>query len=147
VATPTWRTREIPILEAIAQLTAEHQRVRHSSEIASATGLTDEEVALGLVRLAEAGYGQDGSQPNHPGGGRSLMGVGLLERGLREVGVWPNEDVGGTLVTVMDERIELASDSEQRSRLESLRDAVLGVGQEVVAGVLTEAVKRAAMGL
>jgi len=74
------------------------------------------------------------------------LGVGLLERGLREVRVGPNEDVGGTFVTVMDERIELASDPEQRSRLKSLRDAVLGVGQEVLGGVLTEAVKRAAIG-
>ena len=147
MATPTWRTREVPILEATAQLTVEHQWVRHSSEIASATGLTDEEVALGIARLAEAEYVHYGSQLHHPGGGRSYTGVGLLERGLREVGVWPNEDVGSTFVTVMDERIELASDPEQRSRLKSLRDAALGVGQEIVAGVLTEAVKRAALGM
>ena len=71
----------------------------------------------------------------------------MLERGLREVGIWPNEDVAGTFETVIDERIELASDPEQRSRLKSFRDAALAVGQEVVAGVLTEAVKRAAMGI
>lgn len=147
MATPTWRTREVPILEAIAQLTVDHEIVRHSSEIASATGLTDEDVALGIARLAEAEYVEYGSRLNHPGGGRSYVGIGLLERGLREVGVWPNEDVGSTFVTVMDEKIELASDPDQRSRLRSLRDAVLGVGQEVVAGVLTEAVKRAAMGI
>jgi hypothetical protein len=147
VATPTWRTREVPILEATAQLTVEHQWVRHSSEIASATGLTDEDVALGIARLAEAEYVRFGSQLHHPGGGRSYTGVGLLERGLREVGIWPNEDVAGTFETVIDERIELASDPEQRSRLKSFRDAALAVGQEVVAGVLTEAVKRAAMGI
>lgn len=147
MATPTWRTREVPILEAIAGLTVEHERMRHSSAIATATGLTDEEVALGIERLAEAEYIGYGSRLNHPGGGRSYMGVGLLERGLREVGVWPNEGVAGTFVAVMDERIELASDPEQRSRLKSLKDAVLGVGQEVVAGVLTEAVKRAALGM
>jgi hypothetical protein len=73
--------------EAIAQLTVEHEWVRHSSEIASATGLTDEEVALGIKRLAEAEHVHYGSRLHHPGGGRSYMGVGLLERGLREVGV------------------------------------------------------------
>ena len=65
MATATWRTREVPILEAIAQLTVEHHRVRHSSEIATATGLTDEEVALGIARLADAEY-----RPVAPGTGQ-----------------------------------------------------------------------------
>jgi hypothetical protein len=147
MATATWRTREVPILEAIAGLTLEHKAVPRSSAIARATGLTAQEVALGIERLAEAGYIEYSSRLNHSVGGQSYVGIGLLERGLREVGVWPNEGVGVTFVTVMDERIELASDPEQRSRLKSLRDAALGVGQEVVAGVLTEAVKRAALGI
>ena len=58
-------------------------------------------VALGIARLADAEYIEYGSRLNHPGGGRSYMAVGLLERGLREVGVWPNEGVAVTFVAVM----------------------------------------------
>jgi hypothetical protein len=147
VATSTWQTREVPILEAIAELTVDTECVRHSGELTSATGLTDEEVALGIERLAEAEYIEHGSRLIQTGGGRSYVGVRLLERGLREVGMWPREGVGETFVTVVDERIASASDPEQRSRLTIFRDAALGVGQEVVAGLLTEAAKRAVLGI
>lgn len=142
---PTWRTVEVPIMEAVAELTARTSVVRLSSMIAEATQLDPVEVGLAIGRLIDAGYLSAGRPVR--GGDLSLYpGVRMLERGLRETGVWPKEEVGVTIVNVLDEQIERTSDPDERSRLEKLRDAAVAVGTSVLTSVVTEGVKRATLG-
>ena len=51
------------------------------------------------------------------------------------------------LTAIVDERIDDATDDEERSKWENFRDGVLGVGRDVMVGVMTTAANAAVKGL
>lgn len=96
---------------------------------------------LGLRALYEAGYIAGNPQ------GMSqrifdLVEIRLLERGRRVVGQRPPEDQYDAFVAVLEQQIAEAESDEERTRLERMRDVALGVGQDVVASVLSAWVRQ-----
>jgi hypothetical protein len=104
---------------------------------------TDPETGRVLLALAEAGY-------LVPTVGEVMGRIGpqafrLGERALQILAGWPVPGSGDQfvkqLIAVLDEQIAGAQ-GEERSRLERLRDTLLGVGHDVFVAVLADAAKR-----
>lgn len=86
--------------------------------------------------LYDAGYiaGTDSSGFDQAFG---LMAIRLLERGWRAVGEWPPENQYDAFVAIVEQQIEDSSTEDERTRLEQMRDAALGVGRDVLTSVLS----------
>jgi hypothetical protein len=89
MATPTWTSVELPILEAINAAATPAGGPRWEA-VVQATGLPPGKVQLSLRRLYDAGRiaGEDVSSN---AGGFELIKIRLLEPGLRDVKVWPDD--------------------------------------------------------
>jgi len=135
MAESTWDTREMPILEAVADAEAAGADATNDT-IAEATGLEDREIQRGLLALYEAQYltGIEAAAEELC----YLINIRLLERGRREVRQWPAENAVDRFVEALSERIEETTDPEERSRLEKLREGALSIGRDVLVAVLTK---------
>lgn len=142
MATPTWATRELPLLEAIDSGATSMGGPRWE-DLVTATGLPASEVQLALRRLYDNGW-IDGFDVTSMGPtGFELMEIRLLEPALRAVGVWPS-DPYEELVRALRDQINRETDPEQKNRLERLLQAAVEVGQSVLTSVVTDVVKRTA---
>lgn len=142
---PTWTTIEVPILAAIADRTPKPGKAGPSlDDVAQATGLDPDTVAVALDRLKDAGYvrGLIAFTTRPP----AIINLQLTERGLRSSGVWPSDDPFEDLVRVLNEQIAREPDQEKASRLRRLLSAVVDAGRDVGVGVLTELFTRGALG-
>jgi hypothetical protein len=139
MATPTWTTRELPILEAIAEAATSAGGSRWE-DIVARTGLPAGDVQLALRRLYENDW-IDGMDVTSMSGGFELLDIRLLEPALRAVGTWP-ADPYVEFVAIIQRQIVLEHDPAQRGRLERLLAAVAEVGQGVATAVLTDVVKQ-----
>jgi hypothetical protein len=135
MATPTWASLERPILEVVARHD-EDQLGASTGDVVTETGLAAGAVHRAIQRLVQAGY-VDGSDVTSMGSsGPEYMDLHLLEAGLREVGVWPG-DPYDALLAIVASQLDTEPDADRRGRLQKLRDGLVGVGREVVTGVLT----------
>jgi hypothetical protein len=152
VTTQTWTDRERRMLEAIRdgeeagdelELTMLADRVKLDHEDGERNLRL---VKLTLGRLLRAGF-IDGTVQ---GDGDDPMFLGLdfvlLERGLRQVAVWPSEDPYLALVDLLKAQLEAEPEPEQRSKLQALLAGVTTAGRDVVVS-LTTAWMRQQMGL
>ncbi len=146
-----WETRVLPVLQAVARASAEAD-----PEIGVSVAMVNTELGRGpddistaivLAELERAGYLEEtlgADQVTGPAWCR------LREKGLQVTAGWPSasgEVAFARLLAIVDERIADAADDEERSKWESFRDGVLGVGRDVVVGVMTTATNAAAKGL
>jgi hypothetical protein len=74
-------------------------------------------------------------------GGVELLEIELLEPGLREVGVWPN-DPYQEFVETLQGAIARESDPERRGLLQRMLAISGEVGQSVLTSLLTASVKQ-----
>ena len=71
----------------------------------------------------------------------------LTEKGLQATAGWPStqaDAIVASLIAAFDERIEAAETDEERTKLAKARDALAGLGREVLADVI--AVQMARLG-
>jgi hypothetical protein len=139
---PTWTTVEGPILAAIAELPARAGLGPSSDDIAQVTGLSLNVVVLALQRLFGAQY----ITGFRFYGSTYFTNLQLLERGLRDSGVWPSDDPFEELVRVLNEQINREPDQERAGRLRRLLSAVVEAGRDIGVGVLTELATRGTLG-
>lgn len=137
----TWLRREVPLLEALAELEDEGV-IGDSSNIAERSGLPGPDVGYGLRALAEAvppfvvidGGDQGSIATRVP----YFVSVRLGERGRREVGQWPAEGADfESFLELLAERIDDVPDEEEKGRLRRLLDAAQGVSRDVGVALLT----------
>jgi hypothetical protein len=64
------------------------------------------------------------------------MNIQLLERGLRAVGVWPGDSYDAVLA-IVSHQLAVEPDEDRKNRLQKHREGLVGVGRDVVTGVLT----------
>jgi hypothetical protein len=149
MASDTWSTRAIPILELIAEIEIDAHQIS-LGEVADRTGLPVEAVDVELDRLIAAGYAHGEIHRTMSGGDRRVwtyQGPVLAERGSRAVQQWPSDDPFDALLMLLDQRIlDPALDPETKTRLERLRGTLVDVGKGAAGGVLA-ALVRAGLGL
>lgn len=128
--------RELVLLQAIAQAEQESDEDTDSYRLPEATGLESREAESGLRALFDARFttGTDVSGFDQVFG---LLAIRLLERGRRAVGQWPPEDQYDAFVAVLEQQISDAATDEERTRLDRIRDAAVGVGRDVLTSVLS----------
>lgn len=108
--------------------------------ISDHTGLSLEQVRTGVRRLflTDLLTGSDASDME----GFDALALRLLPRGRQAVGQWPSSNPAEAFLQLLDQRIVVQDDPEERSRLEKLRDSAGQVGKGVATSVLTAFVQQ-----
>jgi len=140
LVTRTWETRERPILEAIAAADERDEAIAHSSDLEALTGLPAHGVRAGLRALRQDSYIEAIDATSHHG--FDYMEIRLTGDGRRAVGQWPPDDTYRAVLEQLDALIAASSDSGTRTKLESLRAAVVDVGIEAIGGIIASIVTR-----
>lgn len=130
----TWDDREMPILQTVLAAEDAGEEV-NLHDLAVRTGLEQKSAQSGLRALYEANY-VTGLDVGSMGMGFQLMDIRLLERGRRAVGQWPSDNPFESLVELLDTKIAGEEDSDAKSKLARLRDALLGLGKDVGTALL-----------
>jgi hypothetical protein len=143
--TATWTDREQRMLEVIRD-------AEEAGEEATLALLIDRLdfderlVKLALRRLLEAGYVDAAVMNAWQSEMVAAREIKLLERGLRQVAVWPSEDPYSALVELLEAQLEAETEPEKRSKVQALLAGVTTAGREVVVSLGT-AWMRQQMGL
>jgi hypothetical protein len=141
-----WVTSVLPVLQAVyTEVLAASPDIGASQDaVNSRLGRQrgDEATARVLHELEQAGYLRATMDVEQLVGPAYFV---LTEKALQIVARWPG---GGTdaaykqLVALIEERIEQAEGDEERTRWERARDAIVGLGHDVLVNVLSAAAAR-----
>ena len=136
-----WTTRDFPVLREVARRVDETMQYVSVADVMQATGLPEADVIRAGVALAGAGLVDTMGAMGHP----VVRFTGISPEARRKVGLWPDAgDATDRLIWALEQKIEQTTDAEQRGRLAKLRDAVAGVGRdlmvEVTAAMLTRGI-------
>jgi hypothetical protein len=115
-----WYRRDVKILEAVGQLEAEGAKVLNAQELAPQLGLEFDDVVRGIRALDDAGYIELGSKAIN---WVIFFGPRLLERGRRELHLWPADGYDALIAVLERPRVRSSSHSSQPSArsVETLR--------------------------
>jgi hypothetical protein len=147
-----WETEVLPVLEAVHRATARHEFPAYgidSELVAAELGRAndDRDMAFALRRLIEAGYLKETLSSDVQFAPKA---VELTERGLQVTAGWPTgpgDALLSSLLAEVERRIATTASAEERSALERFRDFALGVGRDVLVGVLSAYADRAVRGV
>jgi DNA-binding transcriptional ArsR family regulator len=129
--TETWTDREQWMLEAIRDGEEAGEEVTLAL-LMDSLDLDERLVKLTLRRLYEAGYVKASIMTAWQSEMVTAREIKLLERGLRQVAVWPSEDPYAALVDLLEAQLEAETEPEKRSKLQALLAGVTTAGREVV---------------
>lgn len=140
MASDTWESRELPILEALAALEEESSSTFpnvNDDDLGGRAGIDGPAFARSMRSLADAGYlrGSDASDMAAWG----MISIELLSRGRRAIGQWPSEDPADAFLRALDRAIAVESDDDKRSILERLRENAAEIGRSVLSGLIVVA--------
>jgi DNA-binding MarR family transcriptional regulator len=129
--TETWTDREQRMLEVIRDAEEAGEEATLALLI-DRLDLDEGMVKLTLRRLLEAGYVDATVMSAWQSEMVSAREIKLLERGLRQVAVWPSEDPYTALVDLLEAQLEAETEPEKRSKIQALLAGVKTAGREVV---------------
>ena len=137
---PTWEARELPILKAIARHDEDASPLMSDDLAAELPDLDDRSRTAGLQALIDDGYviATDASSFDQV----TFINLRLSGEGRRAVGQWPPHDAYDVLLRIVEAQAAAARTAAERTRLERLRDAITGVGREVVGEVIADVLRR-----
>lgn len=138
-----WATEVRPVLEAVHQATRKHPEPVLGVDQKNINAVLDRDpddlsTALALENLIRSGYLVEGPI-RRMGAKVGPTTVLLTEKAYAAVAGWPSsngEALLSTLIAELDRRIETA-EPEERTKLERFRDFAVGIGRDVLVGVLT----------
>lgn len=137
-----WTARDLPVLRAAAELLDERAgRMTDYRQVAGRAGMEPDDVLRALVNLDQRYV--DANLQRAMGGQIVLAAVrAITAEGLEATGRWPSADVAlERLVAALDAEIDSAPvDSPKAGRLRAARDAVIGVGKDVMVRVMTNVI-------
>jgi hypothetical protein len=126
-----WDDRDFPVLQAVQRLTIEARTTDLDPIVAEVGALPREVVSDSLNRLQEAHFIAGFYPPTADGDPSDWFDVRLAERGLRKVGQWPPSDEYAAIVEALDRFVDRQTNSDDRSRAERIRAAVLDGGKDL----------------
>ncbi len=138
MADDTWSSIAVPILNYVASIQNPAIQVISIGKLAEAVGSNPMAVVDEVERLMAAQYMTGNLTKLMTGGDPSpwpLVGVRLLERGARVVGIWPPEELYQAMLSVLDQ-VEQQSDEQTQTRLQRLRGAFIELGTNTASAVL-----------
>jgi hypothetical protein len=138
-----WTTRDFPVLLEVARQVDQGSSRVPAETVAEATGLSVDD-----VDLAGAALQRRGLVSAKGAWGRSVLwfdgvsGEAYLLTGLHPSG----DDAVSALVDALRQAAELVEDPQEKSRLHTLADNALGVGRDVLGGVLVNLATKGMLG-
>lgn len=140
-----WTTRDLPVLRAAAPILDEGGIVdSEDAEFLEEVGMPQEVVAQALVALGQAEY-LDVGVTQFLSGDVSAVASGLLERGRRAVGIWPDGEAAvEQLLSALRQAEELTADVDDKTALRKASGQLASVSRSVVAEVIAAVVTRQA---
>jgi hypothetical protein len=141
VGADLWETRALPILRYVAVHEGDQKPLIEIGELADATGIAPNLVAVEVDRLVESHYipGPLTKWAENDPRRWFLGGARLTERGARALSLWPKAE---QLLQVLDARASDEPDPGRRKALTTLARAAKDVGVPVIAEILSAAAKR-----
>ncbi len=144
----TWETRDLPVLEAIVELTDAGEDRLEQQQLADRTGLDRPSVRLALFALANEDPRLFDYTDTSTMAGRD---IGIIRdptgHARRRVGQWPTpEKWTAHFVQALADAEANEQDAEQKSKLRRVLDAIAGAGTDLVAKAVAETAARS-MGL
>jgi hypothetical protein len=140
----TWFSRDLPVLVALADHFDDPQAQDLLDDgVAELVGRDLDDVHRALRNLAEADYirGVMVSQAAHP-----VRISGVTEAGRRAAGQWPAlaDSLAAGLIAELDRLAEATADPDERGRLRRAADAFRSLSRDVLVGVVSSAIVKAA---
>jgi len=128
----TWSRRELPLLrEAAGRLEAGETNL-YVSALAEELAMDPNQAQLAVDALSDDGY-LDGVRVEEIRG--PVVVTHISAKARRELGQWPSGEVGADrLMAALDSLIAQAK-PDDRSRLEKIRDGLVGAGRDLVVSV------------
>ena len=139
-----WSSRDRLILEAIAAVEDRGDPFASMEDVVDETGLTLDQVRLGLRALLDAEYIAGTVAPlrlNEGPGTFNFTHIRLLEDGRVVTGQWPEADAYDGLIAAIDRRAA-TSGEEERDALDALRGALARVGERIAGDLVLDAIRR-----
>lgn len=134
----TWRDRDLPLLR-VAVRAAELGAIPEFEQLEAETGVTEQQVRIGVRALHDGGYVKayfDGGMS----GGRILD---VTERGRRATGAWPSAAaITEDLARALADAAEHEPDAGRKSWLKSVATGMAGVGQSLFTAELEGILRR-----
>lgn len=132
----TWTSRDLPVLQAIADLIEETGSHADGSAIVSRTGLTTAQVSRAVKSLEDeylrdVHWDADWFPDLYP------IVQGITSEARRTVGQWPSAEAAAErFIAAIEQQIIESETDEQRSRLVRIRDAVTVAGRDLLVDVM-----------
>ena len=137
MAEDTWTDGALHILEFVSanELSPNRWTI---PDIASELGLDSIRVLRELERLRDGDFIY---LKMYVSGGKNrdeaqIMEIRLLERGAKQVGQWPSDNLYAALLSALDERIVDTPPGKEKARLDKLRESLAAIGTTVVSELL-----------
>jgi hypothetical protein len=141
MASDTWNSVAVPLLEHFAEREAEYgqnPRATDTLDIAQATGLELAAVELELKRLFDGRYLAGDFERGSGADSGFVIVPTLTERGARAAGKWPSENPAEALLAIVDRRLREAQSPEDRSYWQKIKDGFTAVPGNVLASFVVE---------
>ncbi|WP_460967359.1 hypothetical protein [Pedococcus soli] len=133
-----WASRDFPVLrEAVRMKDADPRIVITQAQLQEATGLDEDMVSRSIVALSRAGLVELLGR---------MSGYGHVSNvspaAYQLVGLWPDaSDATDRVLWEIERRIETAT-PEERTKLQKLRDGVVGVGRDLMTDVMASVITK-----
>lgn len=138
-----WATRDYPVLrEAVRRIDSGEDPFPRLPQLATATGLSEEQVSLAIAALVRCGYVNGAGHWGGFHGINEVTSEAYLVTGLHPDG----DDAVSQLVSALRQAADEVADPDEKSRLRKLADGAGGVSRGVLAGVLTAVITAAGRG-
>lgn len=137
----TWLATDLPVLEAVITLLDDGTRTVEPRDVARATALDAMTVDRAMNRL-------DGeylvlSRERIQGSSGILGATAATAAARRAVGQWPSGDsLADRVLAELEERLDATTNEDERTRLVKARDALVGMGRDLLVDVTAAAITR-----
>jgi hypothetical protein len=138
-----WTTRDNPILRHVAWLLeVQEEDWVDAWTVERTSDFTAKDAGRALMRLYRGGY-VDG-EPQAGLADDNVLIVRLTEKGLREVGIWPDPtEKAQAFIDALEKAAEQESDPEQKGRLRQLAKSARSVSEGVLGSVIAAVITKA----
>lgn len=134
-----WTSRDFPVLVEVTRRIDAGENAPFASAVAEAVGLSEEDLQLAAAALVRRGL-----VTVHGALGVTVVRFNdVSAEAYFLTGLHPSgDDAVSGFVDALRQAADLTADPEEKSRLRGLADAALGVGRQVLGGVLINLVSR-----
>lgn len=138
-----WTTRDFPVLVEVARRIDAGDTTPRVEEVAAALAMPVEQVQLAGAALRRRGLVETlGALQAEVLRFKNLSGEAYLLTGLHPSG----DDAVSALVDALRQAADQVEDPQEKSRLRTLADNALGVGRDVLGGVLVNLATKGVLG-